>query len=98
MQITISDGYLSLIEQYDWFGLKLQNEDEATVQAMISINVTIEQLQGNIAEVRAYWNEHLANMAEQHWLKENNIKRKLDREAKAQNGTEFHIYECTLEE
>ena len=97
-KITTSDGYLSLIEQYDWFGLKLQNEDEATVQAMISINVTIELLQGNIAEVRAYWNEHLANMAEQHWLKENNIKSKLDREAKAQNGTEFHIYECTLEE
>ena len=65
---------------------------------MISIHVTIELLQGNIAEVRAFWNEHLADMAEQHWLKENNIRSKLDREAKAQNGTEFYVYECTLEE
>ena len=65
---------------------------------MISIHVTIELLQGNIAEVRAYWNEHMADKAEHQWLKENNIRNKLDREAKAQNGTEFHIYECTLEE
>ena len=65
---------------------------------MISIHVTIELLQGNIAEVRAYWNENMADNAEHQWLKENNIKSKIDREAKAQNGTEFHIYECTLEE
>lgn len=65
---------------------------------MIDIYVTIELLQGNIAEVRAYWNEHMAGIAEQRWLKDNNIKDELDREGKAQNGTEFHVYECTLEE
>lgn len=65
---------------------------------MISIHVTIELVQGNIAEVRAYWNEHMAAMAEQEWLKANNIGSKLDRDAKAQNGNEFHIYECPLEE
>ena len=65
---------------------------------MIAIYVTIEMLQGNIAEVRAYWNEHLAQIAEQQWLKDNNINNNLDRDAKAQNGTEFHVYECPLEE
>ena len=65
---------------------------------MISIHVTIELLQGNITEVRAYWKEHMADNAEHQWLKENNIRSKIDREAKAQNGNEFHIYECTLEE
>ena len=53
---------------------------------MISIHVTIELLQGNIAEVRAFWNEHLAEMAEQCWLKDNNIRSKLDREAKARTA------------
>lgn len=65
---------------------------------MISIHVTIELVQGNIAEVRAYLNEHMATMGEQGWLKANNIRTELDRDAKAQNGNEFHIYECTLEE
>ena len=65
---------------------------------MIDIYVTIELLQGNIAEVRAYWNEHLAQIVEQQWLKDNNIKNELDREAKSQNGNEFHVYECMLEE
>ncbi len=65
---------------------------------MIDIYVTIEMLQGNIAEVRAYWNEHLAKIVEQRWLKDNDIRNELDREAKAQNGTEFYVYECTLEE
>jgi len=65
---------------------------------MIEIHVTIELFQGNIAEVRAYWNEQLAQIAEQRWLKDNNIRNQFDREAKAQNGTEFHVYACTLEE
>ena len=65
---------------------------------MIPIHITIELVQGNIAEVRAYWNEHLAKIAEKLWLKDNCIKNKIDRDAKAKNGNEFHIYECTLEE
>ena len=65
---------------------------------MIDIYVTIEMLQGNIAEIRAYWNEQLAQIAEQQWLKDNDIEDEIHREAKAQNGTEFHVYECMLEE
>ncbi len=65
---------------------------------MINIHVTIELVQGNIAELRAYWNEHMAAIAEKKWLKTNNIRSQIDREAKAQNGNEFHIYECPLEE
>lgn len=65
---------------------------------MIPIHITIELFQGNIADVHAYWNEHLAQIAEKRWLKDNGIKDELDREGKAQNGTEFHVYECTLEE
>jgi len=65
---------------------------------MIDIYVTIELLQGNIAEVRAYWNEHMAQISEQRWLKDNDIKNELDREAKAQNGTEFHVFQCEIEE
>ena len=65
---------------------------------MIDISLTVELFQGNIADERAFWNEHLANIAEKKWLKDNNILSQLDREAKAQNGTEFHIYTCTLKE
>ncbi len=65
---------------------------------MIEVYVTIELCQGNIAEVRAYWNEHLADIAEKRWLKDHNIQSQIDRDGKAQNGTEFHIYTCTLDE
>jgi len=65
---------------------------------MIDVYVTVELFQGNIVDVRTFWNEHLANIAEKNWLKDNNIRSQLDREAKIQNGTEFHIYTCTLEE
>ena len=65
---------------------------------MIEVYVTVELLQGIIADVRVYWNEHLADIAEHRWLKNNNIRSQLGRECKARNGIEFHIYTCTLEE
>ena len=65
---------------------------------MVEIYVTVELFQGTIAEVRAYWNEQLACIAEQRWLKDHNIRTQIDRDAKAQNGTEFFIYTCTLNE
>ena len=64
---------------------------------MIVIYVTVELCQGNIAEVCAYPNEQVADLAEQRWLKDHNIRSQIDRNAKEQNGIEFHIFNCTLE-
>jgi hypothetical protein len=63
---------------------------------MTTIHVTLELFQGHINDVKVHEKEHTAQLAEQRWLKENRIKNQIDREAKAQNGNEFQVFECTI--
>jgi len=65
---------------------------------MKKVYVTIECVQGIIADVRVFQTESAADLVDQKWLTENSIRDDIDRECKARNGTEFHIYTCTLEE
>ena len=64
---------------------------------MTTLHVTFELFQGHINDIQVTWNENAAQLAEQRWLTDNNIKYQLDRNAKAQNGNEFQMFECTLD-
>lgn len=61
------------------------------------MSITIELFQGVINEVRAYSASKETDQAENCWLKEHKITSDEDREVQLKNGTEFHIYECSLE-
>ena len=65
---------------------------------MIDVYVSVELFQGIIADVRVFQTEAAADLVDQKWLTENRIRDNIDSECKTQNGTEFHIYTCTLEE
>lgn len=62
----------------------------------MNLYVTVEQHQGVIAEIHAYRTEESADEAERQWLKKYDIHDEISREGKAQNGTEFLIWECEL--
>ena len=62
-----------------------------------TIFITIELFQGVINEVRAYSALKEADQAEKCWLKERKITSDEDREVQLKNGTEFHVYKCSLE-
>ena len=62
-----------------------------------TIFITIELFQGVINEVYAYSTTKEADQAENCWLKERKITSDEDREVQSKNGTEFHVYECSLE-
>ncbi len=61
------------------------------------IFITIELFQGVINEVGAYSASKEADQVENCWLKEHKITSDEDREIQSKKGTEFHIYECSLE-
>ena len=62
-----------------------------------TIFITIELFQGVINEVHTYSAPKDADQAENYWLNEYKIESDQDREIQLKNGTEFHIYECSLE-
>jgi ribosomal 30S subunit maturation factor RimM len=61
------------------------------------VSVTIELSQGIVGEVRVFSSGEPARKLEKQWLEQHEIKNAIGRECKAQNGTEFLIYECELE-
>jgi len=62
-----------------------------------SVYVTIELFQGIVDNVCAFRTCKTANKAEKEWLKKYGIKDKISRKCKSQNGTEFHLLECSIE-
>ena len=63
----------------------------------MNVSVTVDLSQGVIGEIRVFSSGESARKLEQEWLKQHEIKDAIDRECKAQNGTEFLIYECEAE-
>lgn len=62
----------------------------------MKVYVTVETCQGFVHEAMAYLTEESAHNAEKTWLKTMDIKDDLDRQAKADNGTEFLVFEAEL--
>ena len=62
----------------------------------MTIYVTVETCLGIVAEVRGFLRKQSARAAERKWLKETNIKNKADRQAKADGGMEFLVFEAEL--
>jgi len=62
----------------------------------MKIHVTVETCQGVVEEVRAFLSEESAVASERKWLQEMDIKDDAGREAKADGGTEFLIFEAEL--
>ncbi|HOD52678.1 MAG TPA: hypothetical protein PKJ78_21800 [Candidatus Hydrogenedentes bacterium] len=63
---------------------------------LMTIHVTVKTCQGIVAEVRGFLEKESASAAERKWLKEMNIKDKADRQARADGGTEFLVFEAEL--
>lgn len=62
----------------------------------MTIRLTVETCQGIVEEVRAFLSEESALAAEKKWLKEMDIKDDAGRQAKADRGTEFLVFEAEL--
>ena len=62
-----------------------------------TVYVTIELFQGIVDKVCAFQTCKTANKVEKEWLDKLGIKDKISRECKSQNGTEFHLLECSIE-
>jgi hypothetical protein len=62
----------------------------------MTIHVTVETCQGVVEEVRAFLSQESAHGAEQKWLREMHIKDDGHRQAKADGGTEFLVFEAEL--
>lgn len=60
--------------------------------------VTVELFQGLLEEVRTFKSCKSADEAERKWLSGHDITDEISRECKAGNGTEFHIFECQIED
>ena len=61
------------------------------------VYVAVNILQGVICDVQVFVSKKYVQKIEQEWLKSNKIKTKIDRNCKAQNGTELLIFICELE-
>ena len=62
----------------------------------MTVFVTIEAVQGLVGGVTVFLTPDSARQAEERWLEKNGVKDKIDREAKANNGTEFLVMESEL--
>lgn len=62
----------------------------------MTIHVTVETCQGVVEEVRAFLSEESAVAAEKKWLQKMDIKDDAGRQAKADAGTEFLVFEAEL--
>jgi len=63
-----------------------------------TVYVTVELFQGVVHQVRAFHSEKSAENAEQEWLAEQGITDEISRECKAQNGIEYHVFQCEIEQ
>ena len=63
----------------------------------MTVHVVVEMFQGAVSDVKVFSSEESANRAEKTWLMEHSINKDMDREAKAQNGTELLMLECEVE-
>ena len=63
----------------------------------MTVHVVVEIFQGVVSDVKVFSSEESANKAEKAWLKEHDITSNVDREGKAQNGTELLLFECEVE-
>ncbi len=62
----------------------------------MTIHVSVKTRQCIVADVRGFLEKESASAAQRDWLKEMNIKCKVDRQAKADRGTEFLVFEAEL--
>jgi len=62
----------------------------------MTVHVTVESCQGVIEEVRAYLSEGSAIAAEKKWKRRTGIRTGASRKARADDGTEFLIFEAEL--
>ena len=62
----------------------------------MTIYVTVETCLGIVAEVRGFLRKQSARAAERKMVKKTNIKDKADRQARADGGTEFLVFEAEL--
>ena len=63
-----------------------------------TVFVTIELFQGVVHQVMVFKSEKSAEKAEIDWLTEQGTNDEISRECKAQNGIEFHVFQCEIEE
>lgn len=62
----------------------------------MSVYVTVKMCQGLLADVHVFLSRQGAKEEEGRWLAEHEINTREDREAKAGNGTAFHLVEADL--
>ena len=62
----------------------------------MTIHVTAQTCQGVVDTIRAFLTEESAIAAERRWLQEMGIRDDAHRQAKADNGTEFLVFEAEL--
>ena len=63
----------------------------------MSVHVVVETFQGIVSDVKVFFSKESANKAEKAWIAEHDITDDMDREGKAQNGTELLLFECKVE-
>ena len=62
----------------------------------MTVYVTLDMFQGVVNDINVFLPEKSVQKIEQEWLQRHDIKDEIDRECKAQNGTELIIFECKL--
>ncbi len=62
----------------------------------MTIHVTVQTCQGVVDTIRAFLTEESAIAAERKWLREMGIRDDAHRQAKADNGIEFLVFEVEL--
>ena len=62
----------------------------------MKVCVTVDICQGVVDDIQVLLTEKSALEIEQTWLQSHDVKNELDRQCKAQNGTELLIFECQL--
>ena len=62
----------------------------------MTVHVTVQTCQGVVDTIRAFLTEDSAIVAEKKWLREMDIKDDASRQAKADSGTEFLVFEADL--
>ncbi len=62
----------------------------------MTVYVTVNICQGVVNDIQVFLTQNSAQETEQKWLQEHDIKNKVDRECKAQNGTELIIEKCEV--
>jgi len=62
----------------------------------MTIYVCLDIFQGVVNDIQVFLSEKSALKIDQEWLKKHEVKGEVDRECKAQNGTELIIHDCKL--